>query len=389
MHGLRSLVVLAVLSAPAAAAAADIPVGGDATVEVHGFVSPGFIVTTDNNYLAKSKRGSFEFNEVGINFTAPLTDKLRAGVQLFARDLGRIGNYTPKADWFYLDYKVEDYFGLRAGRVKIPFGLYNDTSDIDVARVPVLLPQSIYSATSRDFLLAQTGAEIYGRIGMRALGAFEYRIYTGTIFLDAGEQTSLTTQVTDLDVPYVAGQRLMWETPLEGLRVGGSLESLRLDATFSLPAQPGQPPKPIGIGVPVTLWLASAEYVSENLLLAAEYSRWVVRLETTEPTVYPSAQSVSERGYAMASYRVAPWLWPGAYYSLLFPDIHNREGRANVQHDIAGTLRFDVNRHWLVKLEGHFMSGTAGLTADLNDGKQPSQLAKNWGAFLVKTTAYF
>src|SRR5258708_30440695 len=29
--------------------------------------------------------------------------------------------------------------------------------------------------------------------------------------------------------PYVTGGRLLWETPLEGLRIGGSLQALRLD----------------------------------------------------------------------------------------------------------------------------------------------------------------
>ena len=39
------------------------------------------------------------------------------------------------ADWFDLDYRWKDWLGLRAGRVKLPYGLYNDTSDIDAARV--------------------------------------------------------------------------------------------------------------------------------------------------------------------------------------------------------------------------------------------------------------
>ena len=145
---------------------------------------------------------------------------------------------------------------------------------------------------------------------------------------------------------------------------------------------------PIAVGIPATLWLGSAEYAHENLLLSAEYSRWIVRTDSNSPAV-PSGRTVSERGYAMAAYRLTPWLQPGAYYSLLFPDIHHRDGRQQVQHDVAGTLRFDVNAHWIVKLEGHFMSGTAGLAAALNDGRSPADLTKNWGVFLVKTTAYF
>src|SRR5262249_32905537 len=129
-------------------------------LEVHGFISPGFIVSTDNNYLSESKHGSFKLSEVGLNFTKPLTETLRAGIQLFARDLGRSGNYSAKFDWYYLDYRWRDWLGIRAGRVKVPFGLYNDINDIDPARVPILLPQSVYPVTNRDFLLAQTGGEL-------------------------------------------------------------------------------------------------------------------------------------------------------------------------------------------------------------------------------------
>jgi hypothetical protein len=55
-----------------------------------------------------------------------------------------------QADWFYLDYRFQDWFGLRAGRLKIPYGLHNEVQAIDSARVPVLLPQSVYPLQGRE-----------------------------------------------------------------------------------------------------------------------------------------------------------------------------------------------------------------------------------------------
>jgi hypothetical protein len=83
------------------------------------------------------------------------------------------------------------------------------------------------------------------------------------------------------------------------------------------------------------------------------------------------------------------WLWPGAYYSAHFPNVDDRSGRAQQSHDVAATLRFDVNAHWLVKLEGHFVRGTAGLSEDLNGGTRVEDLTRDWLIFLAKTTAYF
>src|SRR5689334_17072195 len=61
--------------------------GETPSFEVHGFVSQGFILTRETNFLAKSAGGSFEFSEAGINFTVQLTDQLRSGFQIFAHQL--------------------------------------------------------------------------------------------------------------------------------------------------------------------------------------------------------------------------------------------------------------------------------------------------------------
>src|SRR5260221_2818231 len=185
MLGRWSLLVLALALVARRAGAAEIGSEGELlSVDVHAFASQGLILTTGNNYLAdNTTHGSLQFSEIGINFTKSLTDKLRMGVQLFAQDLGPTGNYNAKMDWFYLDYRWRDWLGFRAGRVKIPFGLYNEINDIDAARVPILLPQSVYPVQNRNFLLAQTGVELYGYARLHSLGTFDYRLYGGTIFL--------------------------------------------------------------------------------------------------------------------------------------------------------------------------------------------------------------
>jgi hypothetical protein len=398
---------------PAPARADD---AGDGTsplpIEIHAFVSQGFIKTTGNNYLAEdSKHGSFEFSEVGINFSKQLTDRMRVGMQLFTHDLGPLGNYRTRFDWFYLDYRFWDWLGLRAGRTKVPFGLYNETSDIDAARVPVLLPQSVYPVSNRDFLLAQTGAELYGIVPMGSAGSLEYRLYGGTVFYDTADAS---TTLSNVRVPYIVGARLMWQAPLEGLQLGGSAQKLRIDAESTIPeAQipplqmagelPANFSNPVKIQLPALLAVASAEYSAHDLLLAAEYSRWRVSLEAPV-ALYNVPQFSSERFYVMAAYHVTSWFTPGLYYSVVFADASDRQGhkppmnsvpgtaplgRAAYQHDLALTVRYDLNSYWLLKLEGHYMHGTEDVSSALNNNQPASTLPEDWGAFLVKTTAYF
>ena len=65
-----------------------------------------------------------------------------------------------------------------------------------------------------------------------------------------------------------------------------------------------------------------------------------------------------------------------------------RVADVDVQHDLAATLRFDLNDFWIVKVEGHFMHGTELI----NGGDVAPDILTNpvnWGVFLVKTTGYF
>jgi hypothetical protein len=387
MRSPRWLLLLATLPPfVSRAEAAEVGSPGElASVEVHGFASQGFILTKDNNYLdTNTTHGSFQFSEVGINFTKTLVDRLRVGVQLFAQDFGPSGNYDAKVDWFYMDYHWADWLGIRAGRVKIPFGLYNEINDIDSARTFVLLPQSVYPVQNVDYLLAQTGGELYGYLKIGGAGALDYRFYGGTIYFDATTTAGSPYQVLSLNVPYLLGGRLLWETPLDGLRVGGSVQTLRLDAQVASPSAAAS------VEIPVTLALGSVEYAAHDFLLAAEYSRWFVKSDSSNAAAFPSSPlTTSERGYAMATYRATRWLQPGAYYSVYFPNVDDRSGRQNMQHDVATTLRFDITPNWLVKLEGHYMVGTAALQSSLNGNVPLGALSQNWGALLLKTTAYF
>ncbi len=95
------------------------------------------------------------------------------------------------------------------------------------------------------------------------------------------------------------------------------------------------------------------------------------------------------RQYGMIAYRLSDRLQVGSYYSVYFPDVRKRdsENKATSQQDIAACLRIDINEHWLVKLEGHFMNGTADLARSENP--DPAKTKANWALFMAKTTVTF
>ena len=104
---------------------------------------------------------------------------MRAGIQLFASDLEDWGNNVVTLDWAYGDYRIEDWFGFRFGRVKRPSGLYGQIRNYDTLRVPVILPQGLYFDPFRELTTTLNGVVIYGNIPVGDGANFEYNAWAG------------------------------------------------------------------------------------------------------------------------------------------------------------------------------------------------------------------
>ncbi len=373
-------------------------------VQIHGFVSEGGFISTDNNYIGESSRGSLEFFEVGINVSSDIADKLRAGVQLFARDEGVLHDVSPRIDWAFLDYAWRPSLGLRAGVIKMPFGLYNEYVDIDAARVPILLPQSLYSFRTRDVLLSHRGFSLYGTREVGSAGELDYQVWLGSLTIPSNALTIQGGFLERVDTKYVTGAQLFWHPPIEGLRVGATFVRASID--FHLAFEESTRAQLVMLGLvppdydgkvvisqrPDTLVVGSTEYTRGDWLFAAEYNRTRTRQRTSLPALIPTYEQTSERFYGMATYQVSPKVAAGAYYSVSYLDVDDRKGHDPKyaerfyawQRDLAATLRLDVNEHWLWKLEAHFIDGTADLDVALN-----ANPTRYWGLFLARTTVTF
>jgi len=150
-------------------------------VDIHGFLSQGYLKSTENNFFAETEDGTPQFNEAGINFSTDITERLRIGLQLFARDMGTIGNNEVILDWAVADYRYKDWLGLRAGNMKMVNGLYNETRDIDMIRTNIFLPQSVYNEAWRESSTLIQGMGIYGEVPMGPAGSLSYDGQYGTV----------------------------------------------------------------------------------------------------------------------------------------------------------------------------------------------------------------
>ncbi len=357
------------------------------TVQIHGFISQGYLISDQNNYFfANTEEGTFEFNEIGLNFSSQLTDRLRVGLQFLSRDLGYYGNNDIDIDWAFGDYRFRNWLGFRAGLLKLALGLYNQSRDVDAARTAIFLPPSIYSESRREAQKDILGAGIYGELP----GRIQYQVQFGKIDID--EDSGLAREFSgEIGVPpemfdintrdraYIL--HLDWYAPLEGLRLGATYaDQIDWDTETPLATFESE----------ASTWLFSAEYTYDELVLAAEYRQQPLEVYLMGDKV---SDLVEEQFYVMANYRFCDWFELGSYYSVFFEDKGDRDGDAYAEaglprehawvKDWAVTARFDITDNWILKLEGHLFDGLLTVQSDDGDTKDDGFL------FAVKTTFSF
>jgi len=394
-----------------------------------GFVSQGYFNSTGNDYLiSDSKKGTSEFSEAALVCYANPADRLRIGLQLFARDFGKIGNNNVILDWAYGDYRWRDELGFRAGKIRVPYGLYNQVRDVDIVRDQILLPQSIYDERIRDFITAFEGADLYGSFSLGKKGVLDYEAWAGAFnvpdvtrgFWDgfwnqAGEELApflaeqnSTPEVVvnvqfrnvaepDMVFPWAYGGSLIWETPLEGLRFGSSFFRTELDGTAKLvfdvavlPEDEEERPEffrgdiladvDLDVGPMVTV---SAEYMLERWTFASEYNY----LEFDD--------GISDGWYGLTSYQLTDKAAVSAYYAAQYPDRSNRDGKnlplpaSAWQRDLSLGLRYDLTPNWRVKYEHHFVDGLAQVDGAEFSTVNPDDFEERWSYFALKTSFHF
>ena len=393
-------------------------------VDIHGFISQGYMKSNEYDYYVGMKDGSFQLNEMGINFATKLTKNLRLGMQFFARDIGNIGNDEIVVDWAYADYYYKEWLGFRAGRMKTPMGLYNESRDVDAVRTGVFLPQSVYFEYLRDSSLATNGVGVYGNIELGVLGGLEYQIQAGSNNLTTDSGTGegvlaidpMLRDLSSIDVTLAYSGRVKWATPLPGLTLSVSGNSLDMDMEGSLVVD-----LPFSLEYrPFSTMVYSAEFIWNDFMFATEYERLVVDYslsvtmpDETRPGSYMDVELADDSTrlmgwYASMFYRFCDWFEGGITYSEHYDNADDMDGSQkqnplrladadpnnsrHKDHDFlawqkewVASMRFDINPYWIVKLEDHYINGNSQVLLQNADSYE----VQEWNMWIVKFTYFF
>jgi hypothetical protein len=342
----------------------------DLNIQFHGYATQGFLYTNDNNmYTARTSDGSPAWTEAVVNLTAQPMAKLRIGAQGRFFLLGNYGDgQSVTLDWASADYKFNDRFGVRVGKVKTPWGLFNEVQDIDPSYIWNLLPQSIYPLADRAGYLTHYGGIVYGTLNLHSAGKLEYRGWGGEGYYPSNDGYYKDSAESGYALPddihgVLFGGALHWKTPFRGLMVGASdlrdnrwsavqtYTSTSSTATGSYTLTPNSQPN------------FFAMYDRDKIMVAFEYERsWgdTINLFPTAPAAAFSARNDDRSEYGMATYKVSPKLTAGAYWS----GNSDHQAPLNFQRyskDWVISGRYDFNQFLYAKAEQHFIHG-AGIS---------------------------
>lgn len=371
----------------AASAAADESAG----LELHGFATQGYVHTSANRFFGPSERGSTAFTELGVNGAFDLTDDVHLAGQVLARRAGTMYSGTPELDFALVDVTVSasatGAMGVRAGRLKNPLGLYNETRDVAFTRPGIFLPQVIYFDKVRNLLLSADGAQLYAQT-FRDWGNLDLALSAGVTRVDANVEYAYLGWdfAGDLDsagVDWLA--KAMYETA-DGRWRGG------LSAAMSTMRFSAAPSDPIGSGTTRFLyWIASIQYTGEVWSLTAEYMREPVDWDGYGP-VLDNADSTAEAYYAQLAWRARPDLELNLRYEEGYADRDDRDGtrRATLtgglipasngysKNWVAG-VRWDLTPDLMLRVEQQWNHGTFILSN--RENPNPAALREDWQLF--------
>ncbi|MGR9086020.1 MAG: hypothetical protein ACU841_02985 [Gammaproteobacteria bacterium] len=286
--------------------------------------------------------------------------------------------------------------GVRAGRVKIPFGLYNDTRDVVWTRPSVLLPQSIYLDTLalRQSQIAADGGIVYGRYTRG-----DHRFGLEFLAADLQDNTGGTAAfITGLPEAQAMGGRplLLGRAVYEWMGGRGRLMATIADVDRNYHSTLSTSPSGNG-NVKLSFPVFSGQYNAERWSLTAEYL-WI---DSRRTGFLPVPQTnTSESFYVQGEYRFTQDFSGVLRYDVFHANRDDRGGdelsrvtglprHRFYARDLTAGVRWEFARNFLLAADYHYVNGTAWLNTTDNPDLMTGGGDSDWHLFTTMLSFRF
>lgn len=371
-------------------------------IQIQGFASQAFISTSDNDVFGNTDNfggGNFGFTEVGLNALYRMLPRLQFSAQVLSRRAGEGNSGSPRLDFGFFDYRLYSHetnqFGVRVGRLKNPFGFYNDTRDVAFTRPSILLPQSIYFDRTRNLGLSGDSVQLYGESSHSSLGSVSVQFGVWKPIVDDRETEFAilgSEQAGDMtrEVSYIG--RGIYESNDNRLRL--AVSGIWLDVGYD----PGLN-DPLGPGMlQFTPVYFSAQYNTEKWSLTSEYAIRHLKFKNWENQTLDNTNIYGESYYFQGVYRFSRQWEAILRYDVLYTDRSDRSGKryaatstkpahSRFAKDITAGLRWNVTPSFMLRAEYHRVNGTAWLSG--LDNPDSSATSQHWNLYAVQASYRF
>ncbi len=381
LKGVR-LALLLGLSAPGSALALEL--------DIHGALAQGYSLSEGNDYIGDSTSGNRDLYEVAVNGRGTLTPSLLVSGQLTARRFGELDDARLRVDFALLDWQfhsaAESDAGLRVGKVKNAYGLYNDTRDVVFGRPGILLPSSVYfeGLGFRDLFFSVEGAQFYA-----------HRSFGGNVSEFTASTARRFNATDSFERSFTGGGGLEGEVEVTDYRLAQWLQDwwggrFRTGLSYfgaALEFVPADPQAPFSLSLDADLYVLSLQYLAPQSSLTFEYRYSAV----TFSSFAGSDESSGDGAYLQYRRLVSPRLEWFLRYDLNFNDRNDRNGREaeargegpgwrHFSRDHTAGLQWRPSANWGVFAEHHYVDGTANLPGTARQRGEPE---RHWQVTLL------
>lgn len=396
----------------------------------NGVITQGIFHTSDNNIYGQSADDvSFDFTEVSLNgsYRSPVNARLSG--QVIYRHAG--AQFDDVAiDYLNVDAQLTNNDnhagGLRGGRVKVPYGLFNESRDVAFTRPSIYLSQSIYfDLTMRETLVSADGFFPYLSLFSDA-GRWDIELGFGQPKAANFDTLQVLGERGDYTLEEAALYRILYTSPMASVQAaisgiyaddiiytnsfdirdfgispinigGATIDSIELDASFKS-----------------HLTVLSVQYAIQSYTFTLEYGTikvdtksvnvsvggFFARLVQQElPELLAGINVRTESIYAQIEKRFNRQWAVNLYIDHLYSDRDDREGELVEANRLGrGYSRFakaaGLGVHWTprwnisVRAEVHYIDGTAWLN-DQENANSSGESEQYWHAAAISCSYRF
>lgn len=385
------------------------------TTQVSGFLSQGYIYSPDNPY-AESPRsnGSFNFREAAINGSWEARANLRFAGQVISRKVGDADNGKPKIDFLLADYAYYadnlNTLGVRLGRIKNNYGIYNSTRDIPNARPGISVPYATYFDSFRDLVIATDGISLYGNHAL-ATSELSWEIIRGSrnpegdsiaryAFGQSLGKDLEVDSITALNIGFTPYMQNYLNFGLSLYKVESGIRNIRTDAEAGANAitpQPNFADIVTGVGMNPLVAVISMQYGTADWLFSAEYMTIYneVIIESPVPGVAQTNKPRSQGFYLQGQWFATPKFHFMARYDdlILDPNDKNRSDLNPLNQYLGYGQSVTLGSKWLINqnftLAAEVTQHEGTVFTPEFDAKNDFEFKKHWKQFGLQLTYQF